>query len=307
MQFTDYKVKNNLFLAPMAGICDVAFRVLCKRYGAGFVYSEFVNVEGITRNIENTMKMLQTVEEERPVGIQIFGTNLDSIAKSCQLLQGKADLIDFNVGCPVYKVTCTGAGGALLTHPERLGKIVKTMKQNSKVPITVKIRRVDTYENTIKIAKEIEKNGAAAIAIHGRTVPQGYTGQADWSYIKAVKEAVNIPVLGNGDIRTRQDYLDMIKQTGCDAVLIGRAAMTNPGIFEEILENKSPNKFKMFFEYADLADKFNISTVKKLKIMAQHITKGIEGASKIRESLNTIHTTEGILEVMENAKKDLSL
>ena len=308
MKFANITVKNNLFLAPMAGICDVAFRVLCKKYGAGFVYSEFINVEGISREIPNSMRMLKTVEEEKPVGIQIFGTKLDSIAKSCRILQDKVNLIDLNLGCPVHKVTCTGAGAALLEKPEKLGEIVRTMVKNSSVPITVKMRRADRenkeegYAQTIKIAKIIQDSGASALTLHGRTVPQGYSGKADWSYIRAVKEALDIPVFGNGDIRSRQDYLDIINQTNCDAVLVGRAAMTNPGIFMEILEGKSPDKFEMFFEYSVLAEKFEIISAQKLKVMAQHFTKGIEGAARIREAMNIVHSAEGIMEIMEKAR-----
>src|SRR3989338_10215345 len=174
--------------------------------------------------IPNSMRMLKTVEEEKPVGIQIFGTKLDSIAKSCRILQDKVNLIDLNLGCPVHKVTCTGAGAALLEKPEKLGEIVRTMVANSSVPITVKMRRADRenseegYAQTIKIAKIIQESGASALTLHGRTVPQGYSGKADWSYIRAVKEALNIPVFGNGDIRSRQDYLDILKETNCDAV-----------------------------------------------------------------------------------------
>ncbi len=303
MRFANITVKNNLFLAPMAGICDVAFRVLCKKYGAGFVYSEFINVEGISREIPNSMRMLKTVDEEKPVGIQIFGTNLDNIGKSCRILQDKANLIDLNLGCPVHKVTCTGAGAALLEKPEKLGEIVRTMVANSSIPITVKMRRVESYEETIKIAKIIQNAGASALTLHGRTVPQGYTGRADWSYIRAVKEALHIPVFGNGDIRTRADYLQILKETNCDAVLVGRAAMTNPCIFTEILEGKSPDKIEMFFEYAALAEKFEIISAQKLKIMAQHFTKGIEGAARIREVMNTVHSVEGIMEIMERARE----
>src|SRR3989338_10168197 len=318
MKFANITVKNNLFLAPMAGICDVAFRVLCKKYGAGFVYSEFINVEGISREIPNSMKMLKTAEEEKPVGIQIFGTKLDSIAKSCRILQDKVNLIDLNLGCPVHKVTCTGAGAALLEKPEKLGEIVRTMVKNSSVPITVKMRRADRenkeegYAQTIKIAKIIQDSGASALTLHGRTVPQGYSGKADWSYIRAVKEALDIPVFGNGDIRSREDYLQILKETNCDAVLVGRAAMTNPGIFREILDGTLPDKFEMFFEYAKLAEKFEVITansashsVQKLKVMAQHFTKGIEGAARIREAMNTVHSVEGIMEIMEKAKNGM--
>src|SRR3989338_6524826 len=262
--------------------------------------------------IPNSMRMLKTVEEEKPVGIQIFGTNLDSIGKSCRILQDKADLIDLNLGCPVHKVTCTGAGAALLEKPEKLGEIVRTMVANSSIPITVKMRRVESYEKTIKIAKIIQDSGASALTLHGRTVPQGYTGGADWSYICAVKEALDIPVFGNGDIRSREDYLQILKETNCDAVLVGRAAMTNPGIFMEILEGKSPDKFEMFFEYSVLAENFEIITansashsVQKLKVMAQHFTKGIEGAARIREAMNTVHSVEGIMEIMEKAKNGM--
>ena len=235
------EIKNRIVFAPMAGISNEVFRSLIKEQNAGLIYSEMVSNMGIIYNSKNTIDMLKINEKERPISIQIFGSDLDSFIKAAKYVEENEnpDIIDINMGCPVPKVAVKSqAGSGLLKNPEKIYEIVKAVVDNVNIPVTVKIRAGWNNDNIncVEVAKLIEKAGASAIAIHPRTREQGYTGKANWDYIKQVKEAVSIPVIGNGDVKTIYDAEKMLKETGCDAVMIGRATMGNPWFINQCVE-----------------------------------------------------------------------
>ena len=235
------EIKNRIVFAPMAGISNESFRSIIKSMGAGLIYSEMVSNMGIIYNSKNTINMLKINDEERPISIQIFGSDVDSFVKASKYVceNAKPDIIDINMGCPVPKVALRSqAGSGLLKDPQKIYEIVNAVVNSVNVPVTVKIRAGwnNSTINCVEVAKLIEKAGASAIAIHPRTREQGYSGKADWNLIKAVKESVNIPVIGNGDITTIYDAKRMLEETGCDAIMIGRATIGNPWFIRECVE-----------------------------------------------------------------------
>ena len=235
------EIKNRIVFAPMAGISNESFRSIIKSMGAGLIYSEMVSNMGIIYNSKNTINMLKINDEERPISIQIFGSDVDSFVKASKYVceNAKPDIIDINMGCPVPKVALRSqAGSGLLKDPQKIYEIVNAVVNSVNVPVTVKIRAGwnNNTINCVEVAKLIEKAGASAIAIHPRTREQGYSGKADWNLIKAVKDSVNIPVIGNGDITTIYDAKRMLEETGCDAIMIGRATIGNPWFIRECVE-----------------------------------------------------------------------
>ena len=236
-QIGNVKIENRLALGPMAGVTDLPFRLLCKEQGCGLLYTEMVSAKAILYNNKNTASLLEVRQEERPVAVQLFGSDPEIMsAMAARIEDGPYDLIDVNMGCPVPKVVNNGEGSALMRNPKLVEEIFTAMVKRLKKPVTVKTRKGfdDGQVNAVEIAKIVESCGVSAVAVHGRTREQYYSGRADWDIIRRVKEAVSIPVIGNGDIFTPQDAKRMLEETGCDGLMVARGAQGNPWIFKEI-------------------------------------------------------------------------
>jgi len=239
MQIGNVKLRNNIFLAPMAGVTDMAFRILCKRQDCGLTYTEMVSAKGLHYKSNNTAVLLEIAQEERPAAVQVFGSEPEIVAEAARHAEAVgAAIIDINMGCPTPKIVKNGDGSALMRSPEMVRKIVRSTVSSVKVPVTIKTRKGWDEEsvNAVEIASIAAEEGAAAVAVHGRTREQFYSGIADWDIIKQVKRAIDIPVIGNGDITKPQDAGRMLEETGCDAVMIGRGAQGNPWIFKRTAE-----------------------------------------------------------------------
>lgn len=268
IQIGNVTVEGNLFLGPMAGVTDLPFRILCKEQGADFIYTEMVSAKGIMYNNKNTEILLQVEEQERPVALQLFGSDPKIMSEMAKKIEHRNfDVVDINMGCPVPKVVNNGEGSALMKQPKLVGEIVSAMTKILEKPVTVKIRKGFGNEdcNAVEIAKIVEDNGGAAVAVHGRTREQYYSGKADWSVIKQVKEAVSIPVIGNGDIFTPQDAKQMLDETGCDGIMLARGVRGNPWLFKQI---------KTYLATGELLPKPSIEEV--IETMLRHARMQIE-------------------------------
>lgn len=292
------KLSSKTILAPMAGINDVAFRLLCKEYGCGLVFSEMLSAAAISRHNQATLRLVDVCDEEKPFGFQLFGQLPDNVVKSALYLEEayKPDVIDFNLGCPARQIVKQGAGCALLLRKNRIKEIVEACVSSLKTPFTVKIRSgVDKKRIVaVEVARICEQAGACAITVHPRTMSQAYMGKADWSIIKQVKEAVGVPVIGNGDIFTPQDAKRMIDETGCDYVMLGRAAMKSPLIFQQVNDFFRKHDYKpiddqarlkMIKKYLYLANNHNTSFF-RVKLHCQNFTAGMKGSAQLRNRIS---------------------
>lgn len=300
LKIGDIELENNLILAPMAGITDLAFRKLCKENGAGLVETEMVSSRAIVYNDEKTLKMLNTEGEERPISMQIFGNDPEIMAESAKFLNDKADIIDINMGCPAPKVVKNGDGSRLLLDLDLVSEIVKSVVSVAKVPVTVKIRKGWDEEHIVALeaARVIEKAGASAIIVHGRTRSQFYSGKADWEIIKKIKESVNIPVIGNGDIIDGKSAREMFETANVDGIMIGRATLGNPWIFKEIIAYLSGVNFvkpsnedvlnTILLHYNMLIqEKGEYTAVREMRKHVAWYVKGMRNATIIRNQINT--------------------
>lgn len=237
MKIGNCVIEETAALAPMAGVCDAAFRTVCRRFGASYVVSEMVSVKGIEFNGRKTLELMRVTDEDHPVGIQLFGHEPAVVAQAAVVAErAGADVLDLNMGCPTPKITGNGGGAALLKNPTLCAEIVRAATRATSLPVTAKIR-IGWDENSIncvEVAKRLEDAGAAAITVHGRTRAQFYAPSADWNRIAEVKNAVSVPVIGNGDVNTPEDALKMYSETGCDLVMVGRGAMGRPWLFRQI-------------------------------------------------------------------------
>jgi tRNA-dihydrouridine synthase B len=305
MLIREVLLQNPLVLAPMAGITDFPFRVICKELGAGLVFSEMVSAEALIRESRRTFGMLHTDPAERPVGFQIFGSKPASMAEAaCIVSQGEVDFIDINMGCPVPKVLKSGAGAALLRDIGLAREIMAAVISQSRVPVTIKIRLGWDTRNIVAVdlAQVAESLGVAAVTVHGRTKVQGFSGHADWSAIKEVKDSVTIPVIGNGDVHVARDVRRMMDETGCDGVMIGRAIQGYPWIFREAKQYLEtgvvppPPSYEerqaiMLRHLQDMIKLFGESI--GLREMRKHLcwyTKGLQGGAEFRERINYLDT-----------------
>lgn len=306
------KIDGKLCLGPMAGVTDLPFRLLCKEKGADLVYTEMVSAKGIKYNNSNTKKLLETSKNEKPVAVQLFGSDPDIMAEVARQIEYMDfDILDINMGCPVPKVVNNGEGSALLNNPDLVGEIVYKVSRAINKPVTVKIRKGFDKDrvNAVEIARIAEQNGAATVAVHARTREQYYSGKADWDIIRRVKEAVSIPVIGSGDIFTPVDAKNMLEQTGCDGLMIARGARGNPWIFEQIkayldegiLMHKPQfgEVMEMILRHTNLILEYK-GEYTGMREMRKHVawyTSGYPGSAKLRNRINEIETL-GDLEIL---------
>lgn len=307
-------LENNVILAPMAGVTDLPFRVLCREQGAGCVVTEMVSAKAILYNNRNTRELLQIDPAERPAAVQLFGSEPDIMAEiAARLEEGPYDYIDVNMGCPVPKIVNNGEGSALMKNPKRAEKVLTAMVKAVKKPVTVKFRKGfnDLSVNAVEFAKMAESCGAAAVAVHGRTREQYYSGKADWDIIRQVKESVRIPVIGNGDIFKPEDAGRMLKETGCDGIMVGRGAKGNPWLFGrinhyldtgEVLPGPSMAEIKaMILRHGRMLVRFKGEGV-AMREMRGHMawyTKGMPHSAALRNEINQVETFEGFVELLD--------
>lgn len=320
----DVVIKNNIVVAPMAGVSNMTFRRICKKMGASLVVSEMVSDKAITYGNSKTFELLKMNEDERPISQQIFGSDIDSFVESAKIVEEtmQPDIIDINMGCPVPKVAIKNqAGSALLKDPQKIGDIVSAVVKAVRVPVTVKIRSGwdNNSINAVEVAKIIEASGASAITIHARTRAQGYSGHADWNIIKDVVNAVNIPVIGNGDVLSCFDAKKMLDETGCTAVMIGRGLLGNPWLIKECLDYLEKGILPRIISYDEkidmmeyhlnelVKDKSEKRAVLEIRSHLLNYLKGLPENKEIKNEICKCQTKQEIINILENYRKNLNL
>lgn len=309
LKIGDVSLKNNLLLAPMAGVTDLPFRLLCKEQGAGLLCMEMVSAKAIYFNNKNTEELLTIDDREPPVSLQLFGSDPDIISEMAKKIENRPfSILDINMGCPVPKVAGNGEGSALMKNPKLVEEIVSKTAKAIKKPVTVKIRKGfdDEHINAVEIARIAESAGAAAVAVHGRTREQYYSGKADWDIIRQVKEAVKIPVIGNGDVTSPEAARQLMETTGCDGIMIGRGAQGNPWIFRQILhwmetgeEEPKPDLEEvkaMILRHARMLVEYK-GAYTGIREMRKHVawyTAGYPNSAKLRARVNEIESLEAL-------------
>lgn len=314
----DVKIDGDLILGPMAGVTDLPFRILCKEQGADLVYTEMISAKGIFYNNKNTEQLWTIDKGEHPIALQLFGSDPELMADMAARIEDKDfDILDINMGCPVPKVVNNGEGSALMKNPKLAGEIIKAVSNAIKKPLTVKFRKGfnDDTINAVEFAKIAEENGAAAIAVHGRTREQYYGGKADWEIIRQVKNAVTIPVIASGDIFTAEDAIKCKEETGCDALMIARGARGNPWIFNQIkkyrLTGELPVKpsadevIDMILRHGRMQMEFK-GELMGMREMRKHVawyTAGYKNSASIRRRVNEVETYEQLVKLCDDARK----
>jgi tRNA-dihydrouridine synthase B len=305
---------GNLFLAPMSGVTNLPLRLLCKKYGASLVYSEMISSEAIVRENPKSISLGLIAAKERPVGIQLMGSDPDILQRSALILDKiyRPDIIDLNFGCPAQDVVRNGCGCALLEKTGIIRDIVEHLTGSLDVPVTAKMRVLDSSELTIEVAKTLEKAGASGITVHGRTMKQGYSGKVNLEKIRAIKSAITIPVIANGDIRDEKTASHVLEYTRCDGLMIGRAAIGDPYIFRrisyyletgEMLPKRNfDERMDDFFEYARLCSRYDLLVFNDLKLKAQRFLRNRENIRSVREHLNGALDIDSIMKIMDDAR-----
>lgn len=319
MKIGNLNLDNKVFLSPMAGVTDLPFRLICKEQDCGMLYTEMVNAKALCYDDQNTKKMLKIEEEEHPVAIQIFGSDPEYMGGAAKILNSYPnEILDINMGCPAPKVVKNGDGSALLKNPELAAKVLRAVVDNSEKPVTLKIRKGwdDTCINAVEISKIAQDCGISAIAVHGRTREQYYSGKADWDIIKEVKQNVSIPVIGNGDVFEVEDAINMLNKTNCDAIMIGRGAQGNPWIFKRINHYMQTGEIlpdPTLEEKIDTAMKHLKLAVQEhgeyvaVREMRKHIAwylKGLRNSAKVRDEINKIESYEEVVNKLKGYMQD---
>ena len=307
LKIGNVELQNNIILAPMAGLTDLPFRLVCEKYKPGLVVTEMVSSKALYYNDEKTKQLLKMDGEKRPVSAQIFGSDIESMTYAANYVSKIANIVDINMGCPAPKVVKNGDGSKLLLNLDKVYEIVKAVVRSSSVPVTVKIRKGWDSEHIVAVeaAKAIERAGASAIAVHGRTRAEYYTGIADWDIIKKIKENVNIPVIGNGDIKSPEDAKKIFEQTNCDGIMIGRATLGKPWILEQIrtyLENGTIRQISNKEILETILNHIELEVKEKgeytgIREMRKHICyylKSLPNASTVRDKINHLESKEEV-------------